>query len=185
MEIIIRPAAKEDVRIIAEAVAMAIGTASVVHYCGEDYMTALQEAALLEGTQYSYTGALVAEVDGQLAGALCGYDGALLEPLREGTLEVIRKYNPDVRVVDDETEAGEFYIDSIGVLPHFRGLGIGAMLLGEMTRRAHEAGHQHVALIVDEDNPSAEKLYTRLGFRRVGIRMFFGHRMWHLRHTIS
>ena len=72
MEIIIRPAAKEDVRIIAEAVAMAIGTASVVHYCGEDYMTALQEAALHEGTQYSYTGALVAEVDGQLVGV----DGA-------------------------------------------------------------------------------------------------------------
>ena len=184
MEIIIRPATKADVSIIAEAVAMAIGTASVVHYCGEYYMTALQEAALSEGTQYSYTGALVAEVDGQLAGALCGYDGALLEPLREGTLEVIRKYNPDVRVVDDETEAGEFYIDSIGVLPHFRGLGIGAMLLSEMTRRAHEAGHKHVALIVDEDNPSAEKLYTRLGFRRVGTRMFFGHRMWHLQHTI-
>ena len=185
MEIIIRPAAKEDVRIIAEAVAMAIGTASVVHYCGEDYMIALQEAALHEGTQYSYTGALVAEVDGQLAGALCGYDGALLEPLREGTLEVIRKYNPAVRVLDDETQAGEFYLDSIGVLPQFRGLGIGAMLLSEMTRRAHEAGHQHVALIVDEDNPSAEKLYTRLGFRRAGTRMFFGHRMWHMQHTIS
>jgi ribosomal protein S18 acetylase RimI-like enzyme len=139
---------------------------------------------LREGTQYSYTGALVAEVDGQLAGALCGYDGALLEPLREGTLEVIRKYNPAVRVLDDETQAGEFYLDSIGVLPQFRGLGIGAMLLSEMTRRAHEAGHQHVALIVDEDNPSAEKLYTRLGFRRAGTRMFFGHRMWHLRHTV-
>ena len=91
MEIIIRPATKADARIIAEAVAMASGTASVVHYCGEDYMTALQEAASREGTQYSYAGALVAEVDGQLAGALCGYDGALLEPLREGTLEVIRK----------------------------------------------------------------------------------------------
>lgn len=184
MNVIIRPASKDDARIIAEAVAMAIGTASVVHYCGEDYMTALQEAACAEETQYSYIGALIAEVDGLPAGALCGYDGALLEPLREGTLEVIRKYNPAVRIADDETEAGEFYIDSIGVLPQFRGLGIGAMLLGEMTRQAHEAGHKHVALIVDEDNPSAEKLYTHLGFRHVGTRMFFGHRMWHLRHTL-
>jgi ribosomal protein S18 acetylase RimI-like enzyme len=180
MNIIIRQASKDDARIIAEAVAMAIGTASVVHYCGEDYMTALQEVALLEGTQYSYKCALIAEVDGQPAGALCGYDGALLESLRERTLEVIRKYNPAVRVLDDETEAGEFYLDSIGVLPQFRGLGIGAMLLCEMTRMAHENGHEHVALIVDEDNPSAEKLYTRLGFRRVGTRIFFGHRMWHL-----
>ena len=57
MNILIRPASKEDARIIADAVAMALGTASVVHYCGEDYMTALQEAALHEGTQYSYTGA--------------------------------------------------------------------------------------------------------------------------------
>lgn len=90
---IIRPVSKDDARIIAEAVAMAIGTASVVHYCGEDYMTALQEVALLEGTQYSYKCALIAEVDGQPAGALCGYDGALLESLRERTLEVIRKQN--------------------------------------------------------------------------------------------
>lgn len=183
MEIIIRPASKEDVRIIAEAVAMAIGTASVVHYCGEDYVSALQEAAMRDDTQYSYLNSLVAEVDGQPAGAICGYDGTLLGPLREATLEVIRKYNPAVQVVDDETEAGEFYLDSIGVLPQFRGLGIGAMLLSEMTRRAHDAGHANVALIVDEDNPSAEKLYTRLGFRRVGMRMFFGHRMWHLQHT--
>ena len=79
---------------------------------------------------------------------------------------------------------GECGINDIAVTSAMRKNGIGAMLLSEMTRRAHEAGHQHVALIVDEYNPSAEKLYTRMGFRRAGTRMFFGHRMWHMQHTL-
>lgn len=184
-EIIIRPASKEDARIIAEAIAMAIGSASVVQYCGDEYMQALQEVSLEEGTQYSYANTLIAEVDGVPVGAICGYDGALLAELRDNTLKVIRKYNPSVRVVDDETEEGEFYLDSIGIMPQFRGMGLGRMLLEEMTRLAHESGHQRVGLIVDEDNPEAEKLYTRLGFRRAGIRMFFGHKMWHLQHIVT
>ena len=86
---------------------------------------------------------------------------------------------------DDETEAGEFYLDSVGVLEQFRGHGVGSALLKAMTAKAHAEGHADVALIVDQDNPEAERLYARLGFERVGIRMFFGHRMWHMCHRLS
>ena len=182
MSVSVRPATREDARVIAEAVAMAIGSESAVLYCGENYLDVLEEIALEKGTQYSYENSLIASVGGVPAGAICGYDGALLYQLREKSLSIIRKYNPSIHVPDDETEAGEFYLDSVGVLPEFRGHGVGTALLQAMTAKAHADGHEHVALIVDQDNPAAERLYARLGFQRAGIRMFFGHTMWHMLH---
>ena len=182
MSISVRPATREDARLIAEAVSMAIGSESAVLYCGEDYLHVLEEVALATGTQYSFENSLIASVGGVPAGAICGYDGARLSPLREKTLSIIRKYNPFIHVPDDETEAGEFYLDSVGVLKEFRGQGVGRALLESMTVKAHAEGYEHVALIVDQDNPAAERLYARLGFQRAGIRMFFGHTMWHMLH---
>ena len=43
-----------------------------------------------------------------------------------------------------------------------------------------EAGHEHVGLIVDFDNPRAEKLYASLGFVRMEATKFLGHDMWHM-----
>lgn len=176
----IRRATEKDAPVIAQAVAMAIGHDSSVNYCGENYLEVLTEVAQLAGTQYSYANSLVALADGKPAGALCGYDGAALNELRAGTLAVVNKYNPLVGPIDDETQPGEFYLDSIGVLPQYRGLGIGSMLINAMTEIARNEGHRFVGLLVDFDNPKAEELYSRLGFRRAGTRMFFGHRMWHL-----
>lgn len=176
----IRRATEKDAPVIAQAVAMAIGHESSVNYCGENYLEVLTEVAQLAGTQYSYANSLVASADGKPAGALCGYDGAALNELRAGTLAVVNKYNPLDGPIDDETQPGEFYLDSIGVLPQYRGLGIGSMLINAMTEIARNEGHRFIGLIVDFDNPKAEELYSRLGFRRAGTRMFFGHRMWHL-----
>lgn len=176
----IRRATEKDAPVIAQAVAMAIGHESSVNYCGENYLEVLTEVAQLAGTQYSYANSLVALADGKPAGALCGYDGASLNELRAGTLAVVNKYNPLDGPIDDETQPGEFYLDSIGVLPQYRGLGIGSMLINAMTEIARNEGHRFVGLLVDFDNPKAEELYSRLGFRRAGTRMFFGHRMWHL-----
>lgn len=181
----IRRATNDDAPVIAAAVAMAIGHESSVHYCGENYLDVLTEVAQLAESQYSYINSLVAFADGEPAGAICGYDGAALGLLREGTLAVVNKYNPLDGPIDDETQPGEFYLDSIGVLPEYRGLGIGSMLINAMTETARNEGHRCVGLIVDFDNPNAEKLYARLGFRRVGTRMFFGHKMWHLQKSIE
>ena len=73
---------------IASAVVMAIGgDESVRKYCGDDYMTVLEELARMEISQYSWRNALVAEVDGALAGTVIGYDGArLLAAMRDRAL---------------------------------------------------------------------------------------------------
>ena len=50
-------------------------------------MTVLEELARMETSQYSWRNALVAEVDGALAGAVIGYDGArLLAAMRDRAL---------------------------------------------------------------------------------------------------
>lgn len=183
-KIIVRPARREDAAMIAKAVAMAIGDERALRaYCGEDYLAVLTEIACREGSQYSFAYALVAEVEGVQAGAIVGYDGARLSELREGTFAVIREQIGNIPTVADETEAGEFYLDSVGVLPEFRGLGVGRALVAAFCEKVFAEGHQRVGLIVDFDNPQAEKLYTQFGFKRVGTKLFFGHKMWHLQRT--
>ncbi len=115
-----------------------------------------------------------------VAGAIVGYDGARLSELREGTFAVLRECTGRVPVVADETEVGEYYLDSVGVLPEFRGCGVGQALVAAFCDRAFAEGHERVGLIVDCENPNAERLYTSLGFARVGRKRFLGHDMWHL-----
>lgn len=178
--ITIRPARREDAPMIAEAVAMAVGY-GVEHPLYAVFL----ELAGREVAQYSYRNSLVAEVDGVVAGAIVGYDGARLEELRRPIYPLLKEHLGEIPHIEDETEAGEYYLDSLGVLPAFRGLGVGGALLNAASERAFAEGHTRVGLIVDFDNPNAERLYTSLGFQRVGEKRFLGHRMWHLQRVKS
>jgi ribosomal protein S18 acetylase RimI-like enzyme len=179
-DIKIRPASEADAKLIARVVAMAMGEECATLLCGADYMNILEQIALAEGTQYSYTNALIALVNGEPAGAVVGYDGALLEPLRSATVSVIKKSFSEYSLPDDETQAGEFYIDSLGVLPKFRGYGVGKRLLMAMTGKGLALGCSKVGLIVDVENPGASSLYCACGFEEVGEKLFFGHKMRHM-----
>ena len=179
--LIIRPAVPEDADLIARVVAMGIGDERVLcDYCGADYLATLSEIALLEDSQYSYRNTLVAERNGVAIGAAVGYDGAHLSELRSRTLSVIKSRLGRELSITDETGPGEFYLDSLAVLPDYRGVGAGRTLLSAMRDKAFAEGHKRVGLIVDCENPRAEALYASLGFKRVGEKDFFGHAMWHM-----
>jgi ribosomal protein S18 acetylase RimI-like enzyme len=179
----IRPANMNDAPLIAQIVAMVIGDDSATKLCGAGYPGVLEEAAAAEGTQYSYLNALVAEVDGVASGAALGYDGANLHQLREGTLAVIRNSYPSPSIPDDETAAGEFYIDSIGILPQYRNHGAGKKLLMAMVGKGLALGNDRVGLMVDFENSGAAALYERCGFKPVGEKLFYSHKMHHLQCT--
>ncbi len=176
----IRKATINDIRLIAYAVGNAIGEAVMPMFCGTDWMNTIAEVASLETSQYSYRNALIAEVEGSPAGVIVAYDGARLEELRSETMRIIRKYKPDFTISEDETEPGEYYIDTLCVLPQYRKMGIATKLIAAIHEKALAEGHKQLGLIVDFDNPTAERLYTKLGFHRVGPRIFAGHKMWHL-----
>ena len=82
--------------------------------------------------------------------------------------------------MDDETQAGELYLDSLAVLPEYRCRGIAKDLLLATMKRANQLGLPVVGLLVDKDNPKAEELYTSVGFRYVNDSQWGGHSMKHL-----
>ena len=174
-DIIIRAARREDAELIAEAVCMAVGY-DTTHPIYPVFLNLAQR----RHTQYSYCNALVAEVDGVVAGAIVGYDGACLAKLRKPIYPLLERHLDEVPHIEDETEAGEFYLDSLGIRAEYRGRGIGGALLTALRDKAFSEGYSRVGLIVDYNNPKAEKLYASLGFQRVGTKRFLGHNMWHM-----
>lgn len=137
----------------------------------------------MEKSQYSYRNTLVAvdeaDPDGQrtLAGICVSYDGALLHALRRAFIvEAKAAFGIDYSDMADETAAGELYADSLCVRRDYRGQGIASQLLNRTVEKGRAMGLP-TGLLVDDGNPKAERLYTRLGFRVVGTDTWGGHSM--------
>lgn len=173
--IIIREATPDDATFLCKVVLMALH-ADESHPLYEIF----KELAARDDAQYSYNNAIVAEVDSKPAGALIGYDGARLHELRRPLCELLEKRMQGSLDIEEETSAGEYYADSLAVLPEYRGCGVGHALLAEACRRAFELGFDKVGLLVDVANPKAEAIYASMGFMRVNSTTFLGQPMWHM-----
>lgn len=133
-----------------------------------------------DNNQYSYQNCWVVEDNMTVVAAVNLYNGARLQELRQPVIEYIRsKYNKDLNP-EDETEAGEYYIDSLGVNPAQQSKGIGTKLLRSVIDEHVNKHGQTLGLLVDEINPDAKKLYLKLGFKSVGRKVLFGKKMEHL-----
>lgn len=177
----IRKARKEEAAQIAELFMLAWPVEEILESNGIPYeqlhesMTAIAAA---EETIYSYENTFVAEVDGKVVGAMCAYDGADYMRLKQ---PIVNELGADSGFAQlKETKAGEFYLDSVGVLPEYRGRGIASSLFEAQCERAASLGHKVAGLIVDVDKPQAEALYARLGFTYLDDKDFFGHTMKHM-----
>lgn len=98
----------------------------------------------------------------------------LAMPGATGTLAVVRPEaeqdaTPTGFLLGREA-GGEAEIISTGVLPGFRGRGIGGALVSEFVTRMQQRGIEAVFLEVAVDNDAALSLYKRLGFVPVGLR---------------
>lgn len=179
--IIIRYARKEEAAHIAELFLLAWPVDEIMESNGlayEQLHESITLAAASEETIYSYENTLVAEIDGKIAGAMCAYNGADYQRLKQ---PIVDRLGPDSGFAQlKETDAGEFYLDSVGVHPEYRGRGIASRLFEAQCERAASLGHKVAGLIVDVDKPQAEALYARLGFIYLDDTDFFGHRMKHM-----
>lgn len=177
----IRRARKEEAAHIAELFMLAWPVEEILESNGISYeqlhesMTAIAAA---EETIYSYENTFVAEVDGKVVGAMCAYDGADYMRLKQPIVDLLGADSGFAQL--KETEAGEFYLDSVGVLPEYRSRGIASSLFEAQCERAASLGHKVAGLIVDVDKPQAEALYARLGFTYLDNKDFFGHTMKHM-----
>ena len=177
----IRNARKDDAAQIAELFLLAWPVDEIMQSSGSTYEQLLDSVTHIASspqTIYSYKNTIVAEVDGKIAGAMCGYDGADYQKLKQPVVDIIGKESGFAQL--KETEAGEFYLDSVGVLTEYRGNGIATQLFEAQIARAASLGHKSVGLIVDIEKTQAEALYARLGFKHIDYKDFFGHQMKHM-----
>lgn len=211
--ITIRPARKEDAAEIARLIVVPWPVEAFMSQekgrTVEDLMKLVEMAVRAEDTLYSYENTLVAvthhRTEKPIVGILTGYDGAELHRLRRPVEKIFMRRNapgtepdktdshgatPDdaenvVVEWEDETRAGEFYLDTLSVSPGYQRHGIGTALIEAMCKRAANLGHDTAGLLVDFDNPSAERLYLRLGFKMMDEVSFMGHRMKHLQKAVT
>lgn len=174
---------------IARSVMDAIGEEICRNLAGEKFTLADVERlftglASREDTQYSYLNTLAAvDDDGTTVGVCVGYDGAKLAGLRKAFFEAARReLGLSLDDMDDETDASEFYLDTLAVLPEYRGRGIASQLLNASIARARAIG-KPAGLLVDKTNPNARRLYEKIGFRKVNERPFCYVMMDHLQYA--
>jgi ribosomal protein S18 acetylase RimI-like enzyme len=133
-----------------------------------------------ESNQYSWQNCRVAEHEGRVVAAINLYDGAQLHALRKPVIDYIQNHFNRHITPEDETQAGEFYIDSLGVQPEHRCKGIATSLLKFLIDEFVISQNQTLGLLVDDDNASALRLYRRLGFKSVGRKVLLGKELEHL-----
>jgi len=135
--------------------------------------------------QYSYENCWIVEYEGEIIGTACLYDGGKLHKLRKPVANYIKQnfgkdFNPE-----DETQTGEIYIDCVGVNPNLQGKGIGSKIFEFLIDEYVTKQKKTLGLLVDYDNPKAEKLYLKLGFKIVGEKTLVGKRLKHMQYICS
>ncbi|MBT1706390.1 GNAT family N-acetyltransferase [Chryseosolibacter indicus] len=181
--VVIRKAAVNDAKAIAEYLLLAMKEI-VFRFIGEEDLNKAYKFMLhfveKNDNQYSWENCWIAEDGNKVIGAINLYDGAHLHQLRQPVIEHIRSNFNNNFAVEDETQAGEYYIDTLGVAPARQGNGIGTKLLQFVIDEYVNKRKQTLGLLVDEENLNAKRLYLKLGFKSAGIRHLFGKRMEHL-----
>jgi ribosomal protein S18 acetylase RimI-like enzyme len=182
----IQQAHKKDSAVIATMIMEAMNHECCQWFAGPEHtlsdfhkmMTSLVEC---EDSQYSYRNTLKAITkDGTIVGICVSYDGARLHELRKAFVSAaLEAFGIDYSNMEDETQAGELYIDSLCVHQDYRHQGIATMLLKATIDKGQTMGLP-TGLLVDVDNPGAEALYNKVGFRYEGDNSWGGHDMHHL-----
>lgn len=180
----IRKAVKGDARQIALLMVAAMGSLAQRFRAStqQDEVIALFEHFVgLPDNQYSFENTLVYCSAQKVVGAVNAYDGGIIEELRKPFLTYINKnYHDHPFMIENESEVGEFYLDTLSVNPAYQGKGIGKALLQATKDWAKELGHRSLGLLVDFGNPAAKRLYLNMGFKEVDIKTLVGQKYHHL-----
>ena len=210
MEFIIRDARPSDGGFIARNVLAGMGyevfndTDSVIELASAtltvlDAIKVFGEVCARPDTLYSFARTRIACVDGKAVGSLTAYSGDDYQPLRDltwGLLNPALTSNDDascegavgtaseVSCAEPECLPGEFYLDSMAVLPEYRRMTfeyagstdrIGHLLMLDGIEKGRRKGLHRISLIVDKAKPRLNSYYSALGFRPDGEVLFFGH----------
>lgn len=176
----IRKAALADSLAITKYILMAMGDIVYQFTGGNDEEEAkefMMHFVTSTNNQYSFENCWIAEDQNQIIAAACVYPGAKINSLRAPILTFVKEEYQKTLVLEDETQAGEVYLDSLGVDPRQQGKGIGSKMLQFLIEEYVSKQHQTLGLLVDKHNPDAKRLYLKLGFKVVGEKDF-AEKIW-------
>lgn len=183
----IRSAKPEDAKALARFIILAMDELALKFTNSLTYDYAYQvfeRFASLPDNQYSYDNFLVYEENSEVMGGILAYDGGKLAELRKPFLDFIRMNYDFVGTPEDETEAGEIYLDTVSVFPEHQGKGIGQKLIQALIEQSRECGFSKVGLLVETNNPSARRLYERIGFQVAGPKSLLGGTYAHMIYSL-
>ncbi len=179
----IRPARPED----AEAAAPLIFSSGPDAYnyvfsykTRVDAMAFLTYAFACDAGEFSWRYFRLVEVNGEVVGTASGYTGEdakgfMWPAIRQilhcngwaGGARVISRGLKIERIIVPPKRADEYYIGNVGIAPPLQGNGLGQRLFAHLHGEATKQGAKTCVLDVSVENPRAEALYTRLGYRVV------------------
>lgn len=176
---------------IARLIMMAMTNECCQYFCGahhtlDEFHSLITKLAGRLDTQYSYANTICCHNEnGKIVGICTSYNGGELKRLRQNFIDGAKEaFGIDHSSIPAETEAGELYIDSLAVVPEYRGQGIATELLKQTKQKCYNIGLPAVGLLVDAGNPKAERLYEQCGFKVVGVNEWGGHPMKHMVYKI-
>ena len=177
----IRPATVSDASLAAELIYLTMGIEADWLFGqapGISTHTVLSRLFQCSNNRVAHPFAFIAALNGQNAGLLLAYPGHLLRRLDwmtgfhllgilglSATLRVARIQSAYQDLV--ETEADEFYISNLAVLPRFQGQGVGKALMAYAEQLARENNLQKCSLIVTYGHEPARRLYAQIGYQVV------------------
>lgn len=168
MNVIIRPAIKDESPQIAELDSIASG--GVVDFLyeglvpGKRPVEVLAEIISSDRGFYNYVNTVVADVGGAVAGAAISYPSR-----HQGIDEEMRRFFPaeklaHLRGIFESRVPHSLYIDALAVHEKFRRRGLAGMLIDAAAERARSMGFSSLSLIVLAENGPARALYAKKGF---------------------
>jgi len=187
MNIDIRSANKDDVSFLAWVMLTAARSHLQYgvwdHYIGgteHDCLSFLNlVAATHEAHLFHYSTFIVAEINGQQAGALSGYDPTIIgmQAFAQALPEVFQKagwssdeqkaaierYLSWMTCIPDNTE-GAWIVESVATHPEQRRKGVVNKLLDEILARGREGGYKRAQIGVLVNNTPARRAYEKSGF---------------------
>ena len=170
-KLVIRPATEADVPLLARNVLDAVGMSEPE----EETMAQVTEMCRRTDVLYSWKNTMVAEINGLAVGTLTCYDGVDYRAMRAVTFPIVAQNSGhDFSNMEVETEPGEFYLDSMAVLPEYRNRGVATALLKAGIERARQLGIAFATLAVSPEKPAVQRLYESVGFRFLKDMFLFG-----------
>jgi ribosomal protein S18 acetylase RimI-like enzyme len=180
VEFQIRPATPEDA-LLAVPLIFSSGPAAFDVVFADDRNSSAQEflqsAFRQPGGEFGYTNHTVVTHQGQVIGiGACFSAKSSLAFMVAVIPQIIRFYGilRGIRVIRKGLKAEQLfqlpsanknYFAHLAIAPEWRGHGIGSQLLRHFLDRSRAEGQTHAVLDVSVQNPRAEALYQRLGFK--------------------